>query len=134
VYLFDTDTISHLLIKNPPSGLIKKVAAVPSDQQFTSAITVGEMIYGAYRSTRPDFFLEKLDRLVWPNITILPFDEAAARAYGPLRARLERAGTPISEPDLRIASIALNRQLTLITGNIRHFSRIPGLSIENWIR
>jgi predicted nucleic acid-binding protein len=134
VYLFDTDTISHLLIKNPPSGLIKKVAAVPSDQQFTSAITVGEMIYGAYRSTRPDFFLEKLDRLVWPNITILPFDEAAARAYGPLRARLERAGTPVSEPDLRIASIALNRQLTLITGNIRHFSRIPGLSIENWIR
>jgi tRNA(fMet)-specific endonuclease VapC len=134
VYLFDTDTISHLLIKNPPSGLIKKVAAVPPDQQFTSAITVGEMIYGAYRSARPDFFLEKLDRLVWPNITILPFDEAAARAYGQLRARLERAGTPVSEPDLRIASVALIRQLTLVTGNTRHFSRIPGLSIENWLR
>ncbi len=134
MYLFDTDTISHLLIKNPPPGLIKKVAAVHSDQQFTSAITVGEMIYGAYRSTRPDFFLEKLDRLVWPNITILPFDEAAARAYGPLRARLERAGTPVSEPDLRIASIALIRQLTLVTGNTRHFSQIPGLSIENWLR
>jgi len=134
VYLFDTDTISHLLIKNPPSGLIKKVAAVPPDQQFTSTITVGEMIYGAYRSTRPDFFLEKLDRLVWPNITILPFDEAAARAYGQLRARLERAGTPVSEPDLRIASVALIRQLTLVTGNTRHFSRIPGLSIENWLR
>ncbi len=134
MYLFDTDTISHLLIKNPPSGLIKKVAAVPPDQQFTSTITVGEMIYGAYRSTRPDFFLEKLDRLVWPNITILPFDEAAARAYGQLRARLERAGTPVSEPDLRIASVALIRQLTLVTGNTRHFSRIPGLSIENWLR
>ncbi len=134
MYLFDTDTISHLLLKNPPSGLIKKVAAVPPDQQFTSAITVGEMIYGAYRSTRPDFFLEKLDRLVWPNITILPFDEAAARAYGQLRARLERAGTPVSEPDLRIASVALIRQLTLVTGNTRHFSRIPGLSIENWLR
>ena len=134
MYLFDTDTISHLLIKNPPPGLLKKLAAVPSDQQFTSAITVGELIYGAYRSTRPDFFLEKLDRLVWPNITILPFDEAAARAYGRLRAQLERAGTPVSEPDLRIASIASIRRLTLVTGNTRHFSRIPGLSIENWLR
>ena len=114
--------------------LLKKLSSVPSDQQFTSSFTVGELIYRAYRSARPDFFLEKLDRLVWPNITILPFDEAAARAYGRLRARLERAGTPVSEPDLRIASIASIRQLTLITGNTRQFSRIPELSIENWIR
>lgn len=134
MYLFDTDTISRLLIKNPPSGLIQKVAAVPPDQQFTSAITVGELIYGACRSTRPDFFLDKLDRLVWPNIMILPFDEAAGHIYGQVRARLEQAGTPVSEPDLRIASIALIRKLILVTGNTRHFSRIPGLSIENWFR
>ena len=134
MYLFDTDTISRLLIKNPPSGLIQKVAAVPPDRQFTSAITVGELIYGACRSTRPDFFLDKLDRLVWPNIMILPFDEAAGHIYGQVRARLEQAGTPVSEPDLRIASIALIRKLILVTGNTRHFSRIPGLSIENWFR
>ena len=134
MYLFDTDTISHLMIKNPPSGLLKKLAGVPPDQQFTSAITAGELIYGAYRSARSDFFLEKLDRLVWPNVTILPFDETAARAYGKLRAQLERVGTPASEPDLRIASIALTRELTLVTGNTRHFSRIPGLLIENWLR
>jgi tRNA(fMet)-specific endonuclease VapC len=54
--------------------------------------------------------------------------------YGKLRARLERVGTPVSEPDLRIASIALNLQLTLVTGNVRHFSRIPGLNVENWLR
>lgn len=91
-------------------------------------------MYGAHRSTRPEYFLAKLDRLVWPNITILPFDEAAARAYGQLRAHLERAGISLSEPDLRISSIALTRRLTLITGNVRHFSRVPGLRVENWLR
>ena len=134
MYLFDTDTISNLLMKHPFPGLLRRLAGVSAEQQFTSAITVGELIYGAYRSTRPNYFLDKLDRLVWPNITILAFDEAAARTYGQLRAKLERAGTTVSEPDLRIASIALMQQLTLITGNVRHFSKIHDLQIENWLR
>ncbi len=59
---------------------------------------------------------------------MLPFDEAAAEAYGPLRARLEAAGRPLDEPDPRIASIALARDLTLVTGNVRHFDRVPDLA------
>jgi tRNA(fMet)-specific endonuclease VapC len=46
---------------------------------------------------------------------------------------LERAGTPLPEPDLRIAATALARSLTVATGNIRHFARIPGLNVENWL-
>ncbi len=134
MYLFDTDTISNILKKQPFPGLLEILASLPAEQQFTSTITVGELVYGAYHSTRPDYFLEKLDRLVWPNINILPFDNAAARTYGKLRAQLERAGTLTSEPDLRIASLALTRQFTLVTGNTRHFLRVPGLQVENWLR
>lgn len=133
MYLFDTDTISNLLRKGPFPGLLRKLAGLPAEQQFISTITVGELIYGAYRSTRPDYFLEKLDQLVWPNVQILSFDEAAARVYGRLRARLEREGILVSEPDLRIAAIGMSRQLTVVTGNTRHFSRIPDLRIENWL-
>lgn len=64
---------------------------------------------------------------------VLPFDAAAAEVYGPLRARLESEGRRLDEPDLRIASVALSRGLTLITGNVRHFSRVPDLSVENWL-
>lgn len=131
--LLDTDTISNLLKKRPFPSLLRKLAEVPAEDQFISTITMGELIYGAYRSPRPDFFLSRLEELVWPNVRILAFDETAARVYGELRARLERSGTPVSEPDLRIASIAFGRRLTLVTGNTRHFSKIPGLKIENWL-
>lgn len=133
MYLFDTDTISNLMKKNPFPGLLRRLAEVPPEAQFTSSISAGELIYGAHRSSRPDYFLDLLKRLVWPNVTILPFDTAAAHVYGELRARLERSGTPVSEPDLRIGSIAVTQQLILVTGNVRHFAKIPGLPIENWL-
>lgn len=64
---------------------------------------------------------------------MLPFDTLAARTFGALKAMLERTGTPLAEPDLRIAAIALTRGLILVTRNVRHFQRIPELTVENWI-
>lgn len=133
MYLFDTDIVSNILKKRPSAPLLRRLAGLASELQFTSAITVGELVYGAYRSPRTDHFLEKLNSLVWPNVTIIPFDESAARIYGQLRATLERSGTTVSEPDLRIGSITLSRRFILVTGNIRHFARIPGLQFENWL-
>jgi tRNA(fMet)-specific endonuclease VapC len=66
-------------------------------------------------------------------MVVLSFDVSAAAVYGPLRAQLEAAGRPLAEPDLRIASIALARGLTLVTGNVRHFERVPGLQVESWL-
>ncbi len=122
MYLFDTDILSQVLNRAPSPTLLAKLAAVPAEQQFTSAITVGERVYRAYRTDRPDHFLRQLEERLWPNIRILPFNRAAAETYGRLRAQLEEAGTPLAEPDLRVAAIALTHDLTMITGNVRFFS------------
>ncbi len=133
MYLFDTDTLSHVLKPARSSPLISRLAAIPPEHQFSTCITVGEMVYGAHKSNRAEVLLQQLEERLWPNLRILPFDRRAAEIYGRLRADLERAGIPLAEPDLRIAAIALQHDLTLVTGNTRHFSRVPSLRVENWI-
>ena len=133
MYLFDTDAISQIIKRRPSLSYIKKLASVSPEDQFTTTITVGELVYGAYKSSRPSFFMEKLDSMVWPNITILSFDEDAAKIYGKTRAELEKKGISLSEPDMRISAIALCHKLTVVTGNTRHFSRVQGLRVENWL-
>ena len=134
MYLFDTDSISQIIKSRPYLFFIKRLASVLPEEQFTTTITVGELVYGAYKSSRPSYFLEKLDRLVWPNINILPFDEDAARIYGKVRAEMEKKGLTLSEPDMRISAIALQHNLTVVTGNTRHFSKVTGLKVENWLK
>lgn len=133
MYLFDTDMLSQIIKKNPSVSFIRRLASIDPDDQFTTSITVGELIYGAHKSDRPEYFIQQLEKLVWPNIQVLSFDQYSAKVYGKLRADLEKKGVSLSEPDLRIAAIAIHYGLTVITGNIRHFSRIPGLVTENWI-
>lgn len=133
MYLFDTDTLGNLLKKNPSSSLLSHLSPLKRKDQFTTTITVAEMVYGAYKSSRPKYFLEKLNSLLLPKLTVLPFDESAAREYGKLRASLEKRGIPMSEPDMRIASICLIHNLILVTGNTKHFFRVPKLQVENWL-
>ena len=133
MFLFDTDTLSQVMKPNPSSALLSRLASVSPDEQFTSSITVGELVYGAHHGPRTEYHLRQLEEIVWPMVQILPFDRASGEIYGSLRADLERAGTPLGEPDLRIAAIALTNNLTVVTGNVRHFSRVRGLRVENWI-
>jgi tRNA(fMet)-specific endonuclease VapC len=105
---------------------------VPGDQQFTTAITAGELLYGAAKRGSPAL-AERVRAVISSAVAILPFDMAAAEIYGPLRARLENEGRRLAEPDLRIAAIVLAAGLTLVTGNVRHFIRVPGLHVENWL-
>jgi tRNA(fMet)-specific endonuclease VapC len=132
VYCFDTDTLSAVVRRDPPLHLIRRLAQVPPTEQATTTINLGELLYGAAK--RGSERLAKQVREVLLSATfILPFDEDAAEVYGPLRAQLERDGRRLDEPDLRIASIALSRGLTVVTGNVRHFARVPGLAVENWL-
>ncbi|TAK33853.1 MAG: type II toxin-antitoxin system VapC family toxin [Chloroflexota bacterium] len=136
-YLLDTDILSDLLKRTPSTRLITKLAAIPPEHQFTSSITLGELIYGASRvRERGPLLLKRIEDNLLPNLPILPFDAVAARRYGELRATLERQGILIGDADLRIAAIALSRNLVIVTGNVRHFQRIAeagGLVVENWL-
>jgi tRNA(fMet)-specific endonuclease VapC len=134
MYLLDTDILSNLLKPSPSTSLIVRLGSVPAQQQYTSAITLGELVYGASRlGARATVLLGRIEQVLLPNLPILPFDSDAARRYGALRAHLEQEGLPLAEADLRIAAIALAHGLTLVTGNVRHFSRVPGLAVENWL-
>lgn len=112
--------------------LVRRLASVPPQDQFTTSITVGELIFGARRVGRPAL-TALVEQVVSRAQTVLPFDAAAARCFGELKADLERAGTPLAEPDFRIAAIVLTAELTLVTRNVKHFARVPGLVVENWI-
>lgn len=130
-FLFDTDTISATLRPRPNLAVWRRFAGVSADEQFMSSITYGELLYGALR--RDSETLLRRIRELAEQMPVIPFDQLAAERFADLRRSLERAGTPLDEPDLRIAAIALANGLTLVTGNERHFRRVPGLAVENWL-
>jgi tRNA(fMet)-specific endonuclease VapC len=105
----------------------------PDEQLATTAISVAELTHGANRSLRKDENLASLDILL-SSLLVLSFDEAAGRKFGNLKAELEASGELLDDMDLQIASIALENNVPLITNNIRHFSRIAQLQIQNWIQ
>jgi tRNA(fMet)-specific endonuclease VapC len=133
-YLLDTDIISNLMRREPSHALIRRLVRVSPMDQCTTSITLGELVYGAQRwPDRTVELIERIDRLIPAQLAVLPFDASAAHRYGALRAALESAGTPIGEADTRIASIALVHGLTVVTANVRHFLRVPGLQVEDWL-
>lgn len=133
MYIFDTDSLSNIVKKNPSPRLLEKLKEIPSEFQYTTSINVAEIFYGAERSEHKEKILKAFQDIVFKELTILPFDEHSAMIYGELKAKLEKRGIVKSEPDLRIAAIAIQHRFILITGNIRHFKKIPRLNIENWI-
>jgi len=134
MYLFDTDTLSNIVRKKPSEFLLGKLDTIPEEVQFTTSITIGEIYFGAIRSDRTDRILSTFETYIFPSITVLPFDEESGKQFGALKAHLEKKGIGCCESDLRIAAIAIQHGLILITGNVKHFKNIPGLTIENWIK
>lgn len=129
-YLFDTDAISELLRKRPARGYVRWISGVPREDQFVSAVTVGELYRGAFRSEERTRHLKNIEERVLQAVTVLPFDAAVARVYGEIHAALEAKGRPLADADLQIAATALHHALALVTGNVRHFRRVPGLQLE----
>lgn len=129
-FLFDTDAISELMKPRPIAAYMDWVRTVPRQDQFTSAVTVGELYEGAFRSPARERHLANIEQRVLPAITVLPYDVATARKFGEIRAELERRGTILADPDLQIAATAIYHGLELVTGNLRHFERIPDLRLN----
>ena len=104
----------------------------PDEELAMTAISVGELTYGAERSARPAERLLQLDALM-AGLTVLAYDGVAAQRFGSLKVALERRGERLDDADLQIASIALSRVTPLVTHNGRHFERVPGLLLEDWL-
>jgi len=129
-YLLDTNICIYIARRRPPQVLSRMEQLRPGDVGM-SVITYLELVYGATKSQQAEANLAKIEQLR-ELIPVQPLDSAAGRHYGLLRVELERKGSPIGSYDLLIAAHALSLGLTLVTNNVREFSRLPGLHLENW--
>ncbi|RWX50385.1 tRNA(fMet)-specific endonuclease VapC [Candidatus Electrothrix marina] len=134
MFLFDTDVITNILKKRPSEFLLERLAALSRNRQYISTVTISEIVYGAVKSNRPEYHLNNLEQVLLPSVSVVGFNTKAACICGQLRAELEKKGQRLDLADLEIASIAISKDFTLVTGNIRHFGRIEGLKVENWLK
>jgi tRNA(fMet)-specific endonuclease VapC len=128
--LLDTNIVSHIM-RQPEGKAGQKLADYEFGQVGISSIVLSELLYGIEKSGSVRLQLQ-LDFLV-RRLTYVPYDEAVALRYAQVRAGLERSGTPIGPLDTFIAAHALALDLPLVTANVREFSRVPDLRVENWL-
>lgn len=130
-WLLDTNILSDL-VRNPAGQVAEHIRRVGEPKIRTSIVVVGELRFGAAKKGS-----ERLTRqleTILAAVEILPLASPADHIYGRLRALLEQKGALIGGNDMLIAAHALASDCTLVTDNEREFSRVEGLSIENWLR
>jgi len=128
-FLVDTDTCIYALKQNP--AVLKHLLAQSREDIAVSVITEAELRTGAAKSTSAAKTLRLVENFLHP-LGIVEFTSNDAASYAQVRAKLERAGTPIGPLDTLIAAQAVARKLVLVSNNEREFSRVAGLRIENW--
>ncbi len=129
-YLLDTNACIRYINGRAPNLRVVFHSKAYSDI-VVSSITKAEMYFGSQKSQTPERSQAKQEEF-FQNIDSLPFDDDAAEEYGSIRAYLEGRGTLIGPHDMLIAAIARANGLIVVTRNTRHFSRIPGLNVEDW--
>src|SRR5437867_1742601 len=130
-FLLDTDTCIYALKQN--ENVLQQLLSTAREDVLVSVITEAELRTGAAKSSSPVKTLHLVENFLRP-LTLIDFTSEDAVAYANVRAKLERAGTPIGPLDTLIASQAVARKLSLVSNNEREFRRIAGLIIENWSR
>ncbi len=130
MFMLDTDICIYLIKQKPPK-LVAEILRHSPDQICISAVTASELEYGVAKSAEPERNRRALDKFLF-SFEIVAFDAAAARAYGPIRGTLEKAGKPIGSLDTMIAAHARSLKATLVTNNAREFSRVDGLKLATW--
>lgn len=129
LYLLDTN-ICIYVINERPVPVLAQFLAHENDGLGISAITASELYWGV-RKSGSERNMQALEKFLAP-LMVMDYGVQAARAYGDLRAALERKGTPIGSLDTQIAAHALALDVTLVTNNLREFKRVPNLRLENW--
>lgn len=128
-FLLDTDTCIYALKQN--EHVLGKLLSKSREDIAVSVVSEGELRTGAAKSSSPIKTLRLIENFLSP-LTLVDFTSDDAVAYAQVRAKLERAGTPIGPLDTLIASQAIGRKLILVTNNEREFRRVAGLHVDNW--
>jgi len=131
LYMLDTNAVSAVMRGNPLMD--ERLLQLDPADWCISAVTHSEICYGLSLRPEATTLIRAADAFL-AVATTLAWDATAAAAHGRLRAQLRQAGTPIGDFDEMIAAHALSVGAVLVTGNERHFRRISGLAVENWIR
>jgi tRNA(fMet)-specific endonuclease VapC len=128
--MLDTNIVIYT-IKNRPEQA-RKAFNKHAGQICISAVTWGELVYGAERSAYPERNLADIEGLA-ARLEVMPFDDRAGTHFGQVRAELYRIGKPIGPYDMMIAGHARALGLILVTNNMKEFERVTGLRLENWV-
>lgn len=129
-YLLDTNICVYWLKGN--EQIEQKILSVGMDNVALSFINVSELYYGAYKSQRIESNLNLVKQLT-EQLDVVESDEVISEIFGQLKADLESVGAIIDDADLFIAACAKVHGLILVTNNMKHFKRIKGLKLENWV-
>lgn len=129
-YLLDTNVCIRIINGRSPLAR-QRLVSHHTEEIIVCSIVRAELFYGASKSQTPKATQRKQALFLQPFAS-LPFDDAAAKTYGKIRAKLEQVGKPIGPLDLQIAAIALTHGLVLVTHNIGEFSRVPQLQLVDW--
>ena len=129
-YMLDTN-ICIYVIKTKPEKVFQKLQTIHPEDVCISSVTYAELVHGVEKSIAVEKNRLALSMLL-ANMEILDFDVDAADCYGKIRAGLEKNGTPIGPLDMMIAGHAQSLGYTIVTNNVKEFSRVAALKIENW--
>ncbi len=130
MYLLDTNACIRIL-NDSSASLVRRFRSHHPSEISLCSVVKAELLYGARKSARIAENLETL-KLFFKPLSSVPFDDRAADHYGMIRTELEKLGTPIGANDLMIAAIARVHDAVLVTHNVREFSRVANLQIEDW--
>ena len=131
MYLLDTDTIIFSLKGH--ASVRENLRTHFHDPMKISVITLMELYYGAYKSQKVTSNLAKIKTLE-NSLEIIPLGKESVEIFGIYKSKLEKAGTPLDDFDLMLASCALAHNLVLVTNNVKPFRGIEGLKLANWAR
>lgn len=129
-YMLDTDICSYIMKRSHPA-LLERIRSVPISDQAVSVVTVAELLYGVKLSARPKQARAAFNEFI-RHLEVLHWSAEAAEHYADIRANLKLRGEMIGANDLLLAAHARGLKSVFVTNNVREFSRVKGLKVENW--
>ena len=133
MYLLDTNILSELIKKHPSPLVLSQLGSKPAHTLFTSSICIMELRFGSVLREDTEIFWEKVTQEIISRVNIVPIAEREALSAGNILAELRKKGESIGLEDVLIAASAVANQYIVVTANTRHFSKIKGLKVENWL-